>query len=43
MKDFFNAGACGIGIGSGIVKKKMLDDNDFEGITELAKIYTSTL
>ena len=43
MKEFFNAGACGIGIGSGIVKKKMIDDNDFEGIKALAKIYTSRL
>lgn len=43
MKDYLDAGACGIGIASGIVKKKMIDDNDFEGITALAKLYTSRL
>ena len=43
MKDFLDAGACGIGIGSGIVKKKMIEENDFEGITALAKLYTSKL
>lgn len=43
MKDYFDAGACGIGIASGIVKKKMIDDNDFKGITALAKIYTSRI
>lgn len=43
MKNYFDAGACGIGIGSGIVKKKMIDDNDFEGITALAKLYTCKL
>ncbi len=43
MKNYFDAGACGIGIGSGIVKKKMIDNNDFEGITALAKLYTCKL
>lgn len=43
MKNYFDAGACGVGIGSGIVKKKKIDDNDFEGITALAKLYTSRL
>ena len=43
MKDYFDAGACGIGIGSGIVKKKMIDDNNFDGITALAKLYISRL
>lgn len=43
MKDYFDAGACGIGIASGIVKKRMIDDNDFDGITALAKLYTSKL
>ena len=32
-----------IGISSGIVKKKMIDDNKFEEITALAKLYTSKL
>ncbi len=40
MKDYLDAGVCGIGIGSGIVKKKMIDEGDFEGITALARLYT---
>ena len=43
MKSYFDAGACGIGIGSGIVKKKMIEENDFEKITALAKLYTEKL
>lgn len=43
MKSYLNAGACGIGIGSGIVKKKMIDENDFDQITALAKLYTEKL
>lgn len=43
MKDYLGAGACGIGIASGIVKKEMIDNNDFKGITALAKLYTSSL
>lgn len=40
MKNYFDAGACGIGIGSGIVNKKQIENNDFKGITKLAKLYT---
>ncbi len=43
MQSYFQAGACGIGIGSGIVKKKMIDENDFEGITKLAMKYTNNV
>ena len=43
MKDYLNAGVCGFGIGSNIVDKKLLNDNDFEGITELAKRYVSAI
>ena len=43
MKDYLDAGVCGIGIGSGIVKKNMIDDDNFEGITALAKLYTDRL
>ena len=43
MKSYLDAGACGIGIGSGIVKKKMLEENDFEQITALARLYTERL
>lgn len=40
MAEYLNAGACGVGVGSGIVNKKMIEDGDFAGITELAKAYT---
>ena len=43
MKSYFDAGAVGIGIGSGIVKKKMIDEGDYEGITALARLYTERL
>lgn len=43
MTDYLKAGVCGFGIGSNIVDKKMIDCNDFDGITELAKKYVSAL
>ena len=43
MKDYLDAGVCGFGIGSNIVDKKLLNNNDFEGITELAKRYVSAI
>ena len=43
MKDYFKAGVCGFGIGSNIVNKKLIDDNNFEAITELAKKYTRVI
>ena len=43
MQSFFDAGASGIGIGSAIINKRMIEDGDFEAITTLAKAYTSKL
>lgn len=43
MKDYLKAGVCGFGIGSNIVNKKLIDDNNFEAITELAKKYTRVI
>ena len=43
MTDYLSAGACGIGVGSGIVNKSYIRDNDFAGITALAKAYTERL
>ena len=43
MQGFFNAGASGIGIGSAIINKRMLEEGDLEAITALAKAYTSKL
>ena len=38
---FQKAGVCGFGLGSNIVDKKLLEANDYDGITELAKKYVS--
>lgn len=43
MADYLAAGACGVGVGSGIVNKTMIGENDFAGITALAKHYTEKL
>lgn len=40
MGAYLEAGACGVGVGSGIVNKKMIEEGDFAGITALAKKYT---
>ena len=41
INDFYNAGVCGFGIGSNILDKKMIENNDYEGLKELAKKYVS--
>lgn len=41
ISDYINAGACGFGIGSKIVSKKLINENKFDEITELAKGYAS--
>ncbi len=43
ITEYFDAGACGVGVGSGIVNKGMLDAEDYQGITDLAKKYTQKL
>lgn len=35
--DFIKAGAVGIGVGSSLVDKKMIENKDWEGLTNLAK------
>jgi len=35
--EYLKAGACGFGIGSSIINKKMIAEGDFAGITELTK------
>ena len=40
MAEYLNAGISGFGIGSNIVDKKLVENNDFEKISELAKNYT---
>ncbi len=43
MKDYLKAGAVGFGIGTNIVSKKLLDENNFDAITELAKKYVDAI
>ena len=43
MKDYLKAGASGFGIGTNIVNKKLLDENNYEAITELAKKYADAV
>lgn len=43
MGAYLKAGVCGFGIGSNIIDKKKLAENDYDGITELAKKYVSVV
>lgn len=43
MADYLKAGICGFGVGSNITNKRMIDNNDWNGITALAKKYTEVL
>ena len=43
INDYLSAGAVGVGIGTGIVNKGMIESGNFEGITRLAKEYTEKL
>ncbi len=43
MKDYIKAGASGFGVGTNIVDKKLLETDDYLGITELAKKYVAAL
>lgn len=43
LADFLNAGICGIGVGSNIVKKNLIENNEYDKITELAKKYTEQI
>ena len=43
IADYLNAGVCGVGIGSNIVDKKLIEKNDFSEISELAKKYTRAI
>lgn len=43
MNEFLAAGACGIGVSSGIVKKDLIKDKNFEAITNLARLYHQRL
>ncbi|MBQ9777403.1 MAG: bifunctional 4-hydroxy-2-oxoglutarate aldolase/2-dehydro-3-deoxy-phosphogluconate aldolase [Clostridia bacterium] len=43
MNDYLAAGASGVGVGSGIVRKDLIAKGDFAGITEAAKNYVQKL
>ena len=43
MADYIKVGVSGFGVGTNIVNKKMLEENDYEGITLLAEKYVSVL
>lgn len=43
MSDYVKVGISGFGVGTNIVNKKMLAENDFEGIKLLAEKYVSVL
>ena len=43
ISDYLKVGVCGFGIGSNIINKKMLENNDYQGLTELAKKYVDAV
>ncbi|MBR2489387.1 MAG: bifunctional 4-hydroxy-2-oxoglutarate aldolase/2-dehydro-3-deoxy-phosphogluconate aldolase [Clostridia bacterium] len=43
ISEYFAAGICGIGLASNITDKKLIAEENFEGITELAKKYVSAV
>lgn len=43
MRDYLQVGVWGFGIGSNIVDKKMLNENSWAGITELAQKYVDAI
>lgn len=43
LGDYLKAGACGFGIGSNIINKKMIAEGDWDGITNLAKEFLAAV
>ena len=43
LNEYLDAGASGVGIGSGVVNKAKIAENDWESITRFAKSYTEKL
>ncbi len=43
ISEYLSCGVCGFGIGTNIIDKKMINNNDFKSITELAKKYTEAV
>lgn len=43
LASYLHTGVCGFGIGSNIVSKKMVDENDYQGITALAREFMAVI
>lgn len=43
LGDYLKAGACGFGIGSNIINKKMIAEKDWDGITRLAQEFLAAV
>ena len=43
MSEYLKAGICGFGVGSNIVKKDLIESDNYEKITELAKKFVSVV
>ena len=43
IREYLDAGASGVGVGSGIVNKDMIQSDNFEGITKLAQKYAEKI
>lgn len=43
MNDFLNAGICSVGIGSCLTDKKLIEDSDWNALTELTKKYVEAV
>ncbi len=43
MAEYLKAGVCGFGVGSNIVKKDLIDNDDYDKITELAKKFVAVV
>ena len=43
IKDYLRAGACGFGMSSNIVDKKLLNEENYKGITDLAARYVAAV
>ena len=43
LKDFLSIGLKGVGIGSNIVKRQLVEKEDYAGLTALSRMYTSQL
>ena len=43
LASYLHTGVCGFGIGSNIVNKKMVDEEDYAGLTPLAREFMTAM